>query len=83
MNKIQKFLAGIPNDKLLRFFYGWMITAPLLLFFEHIIVLAIMLVIGLTKEFIDDIYRDSDLSFSDTAYTILPIVTMTIVEYLK
>ncbi len=83
MNKIQKFLAGIPNDKLLRFFYGWMIATPLLLFFEHIVVLAIMLVIGLTKEFIDDIYRDADLSFSDTTYTVLPIVTMTIIEYIK
>ena len=83
MNKIKKFLAGIPNDKLLHFFYGWMIAAPLLLFFEHVIVLSIMLIIGLTKEFIEDIYRDSNLCLSDTAYTILPIVTMTVVEYLK
>ena len=65
MDMTQKFLAGISNDKLLHFFYGWMIGVPLLIFFEHLVVLAIMLVIGLTKEFIDDIYRDSNLSFSD------------------
>lgn len=70
MKKLFKKLATIPNDKLLHFFYGTLITYGLIaLEIELIVILVIVLGFGFAKEVYDKI-NTSVFNFTDIIFTI-------------
>ncbi len=68
-NKLQEVLSAIPNDKLLHFFYGSLISFPLVHWLEPLMVLGIVSGIAIFKEVLDGKY-----SVTDIAFTIAPAI---------
>lgn len=82
INNILKRLANIPHDKLLHFFYGALIGAPLVAFTNPLLSSAIIIVISFGKELYDDLSGKGKLELMDAIFTILPVLLMNVVKYI-
>lgn len=80
MEKILNKLANIPHDKLLHFFYGTLMAAPLVAFTSPLISLAAIIVIALGKELYDDLSGKGNIEVMDVVFTIAPVIIMNAVE---
>jgi hypothetical protein len=82
MKKLFKKLATIPNDKLLHFFYGSLITYGLIaLEIELIVILVIVLGVGFAKEVYDKI-NTSVFNFADILFTIASPLILFLIDKL-
>lgn len=82
MNKIFNRLANIPHDKLLHFFYGTLMAAPLVAFTGPLFSSAVMIVIAFGKELYDDLSGNGNLELLDALYTIAPVVIINTIKYI-
>ena len=80
MEKIFNKLANIPHDKLLHFFYGTLIAAPLVMFTSTLISFVAIVAIAFGKEVYDSISNKGQLELLDALYTIAPVVIMNAVK---
>ena len=69
---MEKKLSNIPQDKLLHFFYGALISFALDFFIPKLYVILIVLVIALAKEVYDLTVKKTKIDFLDILFTILP-----------
>lgn len=82
MDKLLKKLSNVPYDKLLHFFYGTLMGAPLVAFTNPLLSLAIIIVISFGKELYDDLSGKGNLEFMDAVFTVLPVILMNLVKYI-
>jgi len=82
MNKLFSKLANIPQDKLLHFFYGTLMAAPLVALTNPLISLAAIIGIAFGKELYDDLSGKGNLELFDALYTIAPVFIMNAVKYI-
>jgi len=82
MNKLFNKLANIPQDKLLHFFYGTLMAAPLVALTNPLISLAAIIGIAFGKELYDDLSGKGNLELFDALYTIAPVFIMNAVKYI-
>jgi hypothetical protein len=82
MNKLFNKLANIPHDKLLHFFYGTLMAAPLVALTNPLISLAAIIGIAFGKELYDDLSGKGNLELFDALYTIAPVFIMNAVKYI-
>ncbi len=55
MSKLLNYLSNVPQDKLLHFFYGTLIAAPLVAFTNPLISSAFVMMLAIFKELYDDL----------------------------
>ncbi len=82
MDKLLNKLANIPQDKLLHFFYGTLMAAPLVALTNPLISLAAIIGIAFGKELYDDLSGKGNLELFDALYTIAPVFIMNAVKYI-
>ena len=82
MDKLLKKLANVPYDKLLHFFYGTFMAAPLVAFTNPLLSSAIIIVISFGKELYDDLSGKGKLELMDAVFTVLPVILMNVVKYI-
>ena len=82
MNNLFNYLSNVPQDKLLHFFYGTLIAAPLVAFTNPLISSAVVIFIAIGKELYDDLSGKGNLEFFDAQYTIAPVFIMNAVKYI-
>jgi len=82
MNKLFNYLSNVPQDKLLHFFYGTLIAAPLVAFTNPLISSAGVIFIALGKELYDDLSGKGNIEAMDVVFTIAPVVIMNIAKYI-
>ena len=82
MNKLFNYLSNVPQDKLLHFFYGTLIAAPLVAFTNPLISSAVVIFIALGKELYDDLSGKGNIEAMDVVFTIAPVVIMNIAKYI-
>jgi len=82
MNKLLNKLANIPQDKLLHFFYGTLMAAPLVALTNPLISLAAIIGVAFGKELYDDLSGKGNLELFDALYTIAPVFIMNAVKYI-
>lgn len=80
MEKIFNKLANIPHDKLLHFFYGTLMAAPLVAFTNPLISLAAIIIIALGKELYDDLSGKGNIEVMDVVFTIAPVIIINAVK---
>ena len=69
---MEKFFANIPQDKLLHFFYGSIISFLLGLFLPQLYVIAIVCIIAVSKELYDLYIKGTKIDLLDILFTIIP-----------
>lgn len=72
---IFNILSNIPKDKLLHFFYGFLIMILLSLFLPKTIVVISLLLIAVAKE-IRDKFKNGSVELLDVLFTILPLSSL-------
>jgi hypothetical protein len=77
-----KLLAKIPHDKLLHFFYGFLLFNFLSIFFTFVTSLIILIVAAIAKEVYDYYVPGHESSMADIYYGIAPGVVQTILTFL-
>lgn len=82
MNKLFNKLANIKHDKLLHFFYGTLMAAPLVALTNPLISFAAIVAIAFGKELYDDLSGKGNLELFDALYTVAPVVIMNVVKYI-
>jgi hypothetical protein len=82
MKKLQSFLSGIPNDKLLHFFYGTLIGAPLVAFTNPLVAFFGISIIAIGKELYDDLSGTGTIDVYDTVFTVIPTALILIAKYI-
>ena len=82
MNRILKLLSNIPQDKLLHFFYGTLLSAPLVAFTTPLISSAIVIAIAFGKEAYDKVSGNGKLEALDAIFTIVPVVIINIAKHI-
>ena len=82
IDKLFNKLASVPYDKLLYFFYGTLMAAPLVVFTNPLLSSAIIIVISFGKELYDDLSGKGKLELMDAIFTVLPVILMNLVKYI-
>ncbi len=82
MNKLFNKLANIPQDKLLHFFYGTLMAAPLVALTNPLISLAAIIGVAFGKELYDDLSGNGNIEVLDAVFTIVPAFIMNAVKYI-
>jgi len=82
MNNLFNYLSNVPQDKLLHFFYGTLIAAPLVAFTSPLISSAVVIFIALGKELYDDLSGKGNIEAADVVFTVAPVVIMNVAKYI-
>jgi hypothetical protein len=82
MHKILRYLSNVPQDKLLHFFYGTLMAAPLVAFTNPLISSAFVMMVAIFKELYDDLSGKGNIEVMDVVFTIAPVIIMNIVKYI-
>ena len=82
MKKLQSFLSKIHKDKLLHFFYGTLIGAPLVAFTNPLIALFGISIIAIGKEVYDDLSGTGTIDVYDVIFTIIPTVIILLSKHI-
>ncbi len=82
MHKILKYLSNVPQDKLLHFFYGTLIAAPLVAFTNPLISSAFVMMLAIFKELYDDLSGKGNIEVMDVVFTIAPVIIINIVKHI-
>jgi len=69
---MEKKLANIPQDKLLHFFYGAIISFILGLFIPQLYVILAVLLIAVAKELHDLFIKRTKIDYLDIVFTLIP-----------
>ena len=80
LKKVLSFMASVPNDKLLHFFYGSIIATPLVLWGTTIEAIGFMVFVSIGKEIIDAKMRFSKPNVLDAVFTFLHTVLLLTVK---
>ena len=83
LKMLLSFMALIPQDKLLHFFYGSLIATPIVVLLPTLHAVCIMIFISIGKEIIDAKMRFSLPSFMDALFTFLPTLLLLAVKLIK
>ncbi len=82
MHKILKYLSNVPQDKLLHFFYGTLIAAPLVAFTNPLISSAFVMMLAIFKELYDDLSGKGNIEVMDVVFTIAPVIIINIAKHI-
>tara|TARA_R110002012_G_C11368968_1_gene581773 strand:- start:54 stop:302 length:249 start_codon:yes stop_codon:yes gene_type:complete len=82
MKNLFNYLSNIPKDKLLHFFYGVLLSAPLVAFTTAFMSSLVVILIALGKEIYDDFSGTGNIQVTDLVFTIAPVVIMNVVKYI-
>lgn len=82
METILKKMANIDHDKLLHFFYGYIIFKFVSLFGCTLIAFGVVLTFAVFKEMYDYKHPDHEASFLDFVFTIAPGVVDTLISFI-
>ena len=82
LKKVLSFMASVPTDKLLHFFYGTIIATPLVLWGTTIEAIGFMVFVSIGKEIVDAKMRFSTPNVLDALFTFVPTVLLLIVKTL-
>jgi len=82
LKKLLSFMALLPTDKLLHFFYGTIIATPLVILMSTYQVLIVMFFVSVLKEVGDSVFKYSKFNVMDAVFTFLPTVLLLIVKNL-
>jgi len=82
LKKVLSFMASVPTDKLLHFFYGTIIATPLVLWGTTIEAIGFMVFVSIGKEIVDAKMRFSTPNVLDALFTFAPTVLLLIVKTL-
>ena len=73
---VLNYLASLPKDKPLHFFYGSIIATPLVIWGSTIEAISFMIFISIGKAIIDTKMRYSPVSALDALFTFLPTLLL-------
>ncbi len=82
MKKLQSFLSKIPKDKLLHFFYGTLIGAPLVAFTNPLVAFFGISIVAIGKELYDDLSGTGTIDVYDAIFTVVPTALMLTAKYI-
>jgi len=80
LKKVLSFMASVPNDKLLHFFYGSIIATPLVVWGTTIEAVGFMIFVSILKEVVDAKMRFSTPNVMDALFTFLPTLLLLAVK---
>ena len=76
IKKLLSFMASVPTDKLLHFFYGSIIATPLVIWGTTMEAIGFMIFISIGKEIVDAKMRFSPPNAMDAVFTFLPTLLL-------
>ena len=76
IKNLLSFMASVPTDKLLHFFYGSIIATPLVIYGTTMEAVGFMIFISIGKEIIDAKMRFSPPNVMDAVFTFLPTLLL-------
>ena len=82
LKKVLSFMASVPTDKLLHFFYGSIIATPLVVWGSTIEAVGFMIFVSIGKEIVDAKMRFSTPNVLDALFTFLPTLLLLTVKFL-
>lgn len=83
MKEIFVKMANIDKDKLLHSFYGLLIAVGLIIFIGYWLALAVVTMIAIGKELYDKLSNTGTYDLWDALYTVIPIILIGLVLYVK
>ena len=82
MKNLFNYLSNVPKDKLLHFFYGTLLSAPLVAFTTPFMSSLVVIFVALGKEIYDDFSGTGNIQVTDVVFTIAPMVIMNVVKHI-
>jgi len=82
LKKVLSFMASVPTDKLLHFFYGSIIATPLVVCGSTMEAVGFMIFVSIGKEIVDAKMRFSTPNVLDALFTFLPTLLLLTVKFL-
>ena len=80
---LSRMASLIPNDKLLHFFYGSFIAAPVVIFLPPYQAMIVMFFVSVLKEVFDSVFKYSPLNVMDALFTFIPTGLLLAVKILS
>ena len=83
LKMLLSFMALIPQDKLLHFFYGSLIAMPIVILLPTLHAVCLMIFISMTKEIVDSLLKFSPPNFLDAIFTFVPTLLLLAVKLIN
>lgn len=83
LKMLLSFMALIPQDKLLHFFYGSLIATPIVILLPTLHAVCLMIFISMTKEIVDSLLKFSPPNFLDAIFTFAPTLLLLAVKLIN
>ena len=83
LKMLLSFMALIPQDKLLHFFYGSLIATPIVILLPTLHAVLLMIFISMTKEIVDSLLKFSSPNFLDATFTFAPTLLLLSIKLLN
>ena len=83
LKMLLSFMALIPQDKLLHFFYGSLIATPIVILLPTLHAVCLMVFISMTKEIVDSLFKFSPPNFLDAIFTFVPTLLLLAVKLIN
>ena len=83
LKMLLSFMALIPQDKLLHFFYGSIIATPIVILLPTLHAVCLMIFISMTKEIVDSLLKFSPPNFLDAIFTFAPTLLLLAVKLIN
>ena len=83
LKMLLSFMALIPQDKLLHFFYGSIIATPIVILLPTLHAVCLMIFISMTKEIVDSLLEFSSPNFLDAIFTFVPTLLLLAVKLIN
>jgi hypothetical protein len=83
LKMLLSFMALIPQDKLLHFFYGSIIATPIVILLPTLHAVCLMIFISMTKEIVDSLLKFSPPNFLDAIFTFVPTLLLLAVKLIN
>ena len=83
LKMLLSFMALIPQDKLLHFFYGSLIATPIVILLPTLHAVCLMVFISMTKEIVDSLLKFSPPNFLDAIFTFAPTLLLLAVKLIN
>jgi hypothetical protein len=83
LKMLLSFMALIPQDKLLHFFYGSLIATPIVILLPTLHAVCLMVFISMTKEIVDSLLKFSPPNFLDANFTFVPTLLLLAVKLIN
>jgi hypothetical protein len=83
LKMLLSFMALIPQDKLLHFFYGSLIATPIVILLPTLHAVCLMVFISMTKEIVDSLLKFSSPNFLDAIFTFVPTLLLLAVKLIN